>query len=206
MSDLATSYSPAADDHTSYISSSQSCLCAPKQWMAHTSPLCCPKQNSWSFHPSHSLPTSPQLWSSRVILGVHGGSLVKNLPAIQEMWRCGFNSWVRKIPWRRKWLPTPVFWEIPWTEEPGGLHSMGLQRVRHDLATEHQQIYLILCGSSPDSLKKVYTAHSAWDASPSSLCLIFTSLPGGVRCLLTMCHQSAPSFPLCSSHQAVMSC
>ena len=23
-------------------------------------------------------------------------------------------------------------WEIPWTEEPGGLRSMGLQRVRHD--------------------------------------------------------------------------
>ena len=24
-------------------------------------------------------------------------------------------------------------WEIPWTEEPGGLHSMGSQRVGHDL-------------------------------------------------------------------------
>ena len=23
-------------------------------------------------------------------------------------------------------------WEIPWTEEPGGLHSMGSQRVKHD--------------------------------------------------------------------------
>ena len=28
-------------------------------------------------------------------------------------------------------------WEIPWTEEPGGLQSMGLQRVRRDGATEH---------------------------------------------------------------------
>ena len=27
-------------------------------------------------------------------------------------------------------------WEIPWPEEPGGLQSMGLQRVGHDLATE----------------------------------------------------------------------
>ena len=26
-------------------------------------------------------------------------------------------------------------WEIPWTEEPGGLQSMGSQRIRHDLAT-----------------------------------------------------------------------
>ena len=25
-----------------------------------------------------------------------------------------------------------VAWKIPWTEEPGGLQSMGLQRVRHD--------------------------------------------------------------------------
>ena len=30
-------------------------------------------------------------------------------------------------------------WEIPWTEEPGGLQSMGLERVWHDLATKKQQ-------------------------------------------------------------------
>ena len=30
-------------------------------------------------------------------------------------------------------------WEIPWTEEPGGLQSMGLQNVGHNLATEQQQ-------------------------------------------------------------------
>ena len=47
----------------------------------------------------------------------------------------GFNPWVRKIPWRRAWQPTPVFLpgESPWTEEPGGLHRpWGLQRVGHD--------------------------------------------------------------------------
>ena len=27
-------------------------------------------------------------------------------------------------------------WEIPWTEEPSGPQSMGLQRVRHDLQTK----------------------------------------------------------------------
>ena len=42
--------------------------------------------------------------------------------------RCGFNPWVGKILWRRKWQPIPVFWEIPWTEEPGGLQSMESQR------------------------------------------------------------------------------
>ena len=30
-------------------------------------------------------------------------------------------------------------WKIPWTEEPGGLQSQRLQRVRHDLVTKQQQ-------------------------------------------------------------------
>ena len=30
-------------------------------------------------------------------------------------------------------------WEIPWTEEPGGLQCMALQRVRHDIVTKQQQ-------------------------------------------------------------------
>ena len=32
-----------------------------------------------------------------------------------------------------------LVWEIPWTEEPGRLLSMGLQRVGHDLATKQRQ-------------------------------------------------------------------
>ena len=32
-------------------------------------------------------------------------------------------------------------WKISWTEEPDGLQSMPLQRVRHDLATEQQGAY-----------------------------------------------------------------
>ena len=31
-------------------------------------------------------------------------------------------------------------WENPWVEEPGGLQSMGLQRVRHDLVTKQPQV------------------------------------------------------------------
>ena len=34
-------------------------------------------------------------------------------------------------------------WEIPWTEEPGGLQSMGSQRVGNDLATEHTLMWII---------------------------------------------------------------
>ena len=32
--------------------------------------------------------------------------MVKNLPAVKET---GFGPWVEKIPWRREWLPFPVF-------------------------------------------------------------------------------------------------
>ena len=45
--------------------------------------------------------------------------------------RCGFDPWVGRIFWRRKWQPTPVFLpgKIPWT---GRLPFMGLQRVGYD--------------------------------------------------------------------------
>ena len=60
---------------------------------------------------------------------------VKTLPAVRETW----DHWVGKIPYRGKWQPTPVFLpgESPWTEEPGGLHSTGSQRVGHDLSDSH---------------------------------------------------------------------
>ena len=64
------------------------------------------------------------------------GSVDKNLPGMQESDRdrTVFHPLVGKIPWSRKWQSTPVFLpgKIPWTEEPGKLQSMGLQRVRHD--------------------------------------------------------------------------
>ena len=39
-----------------------------------------------------------------------------------------------QIPWRRAWPPTSVFLagDSPWTEEAGGLQSIGLKRVGHD--------------------------------------------------------------------------
>ena len=46
----------------------------------------------------------------------------------------GFDPWVGKTPWRRAWQPTPVVLpgKSPWTEEPGRLQSIGLQRVGHN--------------------------------------------------------------------------
>ena len=34
-------------------------------------------------------------------------------------------------------------WRIPWTEEPGGLQSMGSQRVGHNIETEYASMYAL---------------------------------------------------------------
>ena len=36
-----------------------------------------------------------------------------------------------------------IAWEIPWTEEPGGIQSTRFQRVEHNLATKPQQQLLV---------------------------------------------------------------
>ena len=48
-------------------------------------------------------------------------------------------------------------WRIPWTEEPGRLQSMGLQRVRHDWATITQRTEGHPCKCLLASLSSVHT-------------------------------------------------
>ena len=51
--------------------------------------------------------------------------------------RPGFDSWVGKIPWRRKWHSSILAWRIPWTERGAWQASAhGVTTVGHDLATK----------------------------------------------------------------------
>ena len=60
---------------------------------------------------------------------------------IRRHGRQDFNSWVGKIPWSRKWQPTPVFLpKKPMDRGAWRAKSKGLQRVRHDWQTEHKHI------------------------------------------------------------------
>ena len=78
-----------------------------------------------------------------VIFGNYGniwlaGSVVKTPPASPGGARDVFDPCVGKIPWSRKWQPTPVFLpgkSMDREEKPSGLQSMGSQRVSH--MTEH---------------------------------------------------------------------
>ena len=89
--------------------------------------------------------------------GFPGGLVGKRI--CLQCGRPGFDPWVGKIPWRRAGKPTSVFWPgaPPWTEEPGGLQSMGSARVGHDWATklsiaQHStKIPLLLISEIPSS-------------------------------------------------------
>ena len=64
--------------------------------------------------------------------------MVKNLSVMQE-------TWVQSLGWEdplQKEMATHssiLVWEIPRTEEPGGLQSLWLQRVRHGRAIKYEQ-------------------------------------------------------------------
>ena len=63
--------------------------------------------------------------------GFLGGAVIKISPAVQK-------AWIRSLGWEdplEKEMATHssiLAWRIPWTEEPGGLQSMGSQGVGHN--------------------------------------------------------------------------
>ena len=60
--------------------------------------------------------------------------MVKNLPAVQETLAQILG---REDPLKKEMAThsSILAWRTPWTEEPGGVQSMGSQRVGHDRAT-----------------------------------------------------------------------
>ena len=66
-------------------------------------------------------------------MGFPGGSDSKE--SSYNVGDLGLDPWVGKIPWRREWKPSLIFLPGEWTEEPGGLQSMGSQRARHNWVT-----------------------------------------------------------------------
>ena len=116
----------------------------------------------WSFsvwriltHCSRLSGSSPSLWSCLWHLWIQWSTLF--LCIFHVIWDiCLYfliihiehnnKHWVGNIPWRRAWQPTPVFWpgESPWIEEPGGLQSMGSQRVGHAWETKCIIMFLSL--------------------------------------------------------------
>ena len=95
--------------------------------------------------------------------GVPGGSAVKNSPAMQETWFLGQEDPLEGMATHSSILA----WRILWTDVPGGLQSMGSQRVRHDWATQQ---YLI----TPAEITYTYVRSQArpWVLVEGSVVLI----------------------------------
>ena len=79
---------------------------------------------------------------SSLSIGFPGGSEAKNLPAKQEtqVWSLG-----QEDPLEKEMATHYIIlaWEIPWTEEPGGLWSIESQKSGHDLVTKQNEcLYL----------------------------------------------------------------
>ena len=88
--------------------------------------------------------------------------------------RYWFDPWVRKIPWKRARQPTPVF--LP-GESHGqrSLRFLGLQKVRHDLATEQQHLHLgpsqteaLYLGGEVSFFIQIHTIRKETDAEPKT--------------------------------------
>ena len=79
------------------------------------------------------------LWSKHSLSLCLRVSMVKNLPAMQQTW-----VWPQDqedpLEKEMETHSSILAWRIPWTEKPGRLQSMGLQRVKHDWATNTAHI------------------------------------------------------------------
>ena len=107
------------------------------------------------------------------------------------MWETWVLSLDCEIPWRRAWKPTPVFLpgESPQTEEPGGLQSMGSQRIRHNWATKHRGTKILQAmwwgqkneGKKNDSMISCYNTHVLYSLSCvwQTVCNLMDSSPAG---------------------------
>ena len=65
--------------------------------------------------------------------------MVKNSPVMQEM-QVQFLGWENAMEMEMATHSSILAWEIPWAERPGGLQSMGSQRVRHNLVTWYTHV------------------------------------------------------------------
>ena len=73
--------------------------------------------------------------------GFPDGLVVKSLPAMQETWAQSL-GWEGTLEEGMATHSSSFGWRIPWTEEPGGLQSIGSQRVGQNLACMHSNNHI----------------------------------------------------------------
>ena len=127
-----------------------------------------------------------------------GALVVKNLSTMQEPW---VQSLGQEYPLEQEMATHSSIpaWEIPWTEEPGGLQSLGSQRVRHNWVTNtytHHQFMTKrwlwpLCVHHSQGMCK--GGKNPFLVSKMGLHCIPNSLPGTPQSTFTLIHSHTPS-------------
>ena len=136
-------------------------------------------QKSWVLKSKHSWKSVTTVWHTAFIRRVHGNpsgacspiwgaslvtQMIKNLLAMQEaqVWSLGQKDSLEKGMATHSSI---LAWRISWTEELGGLQSMGSQRVRHDSVTNTQNTDI----SDGTTTQQVYLSLplKGWDATTS---------------------------------------
>ena len=163
---VAISFSNAGKGKVKVKSLSSVRLSATPWTAAHQAPpsMGFSRQECWSGVP---LP-SPQmvlvrsfLWLSNIplyICGLPHGSVVKNLSVMQETQEIRVLSLGQEDTMEEEMAThsSILGWKIPWTEEPGGLQSMGSQRVGCDQATKHTCVQYSIV-----SVYRIFFIHSS---------------------------------------------
>ena len=74
---------------------------------------------------------------------------------LSTMWETRVRSLGREDPLEKEMAihSSTIAWKIPWTEKPGSLQSVGLQRVRHNWATTHTNLGAHMSTGSGNGLK-----------------------------------------------------
>ena len=123
------------------------------------------------FH--YSLPASSYLYPSRFFSMGRPRSLSGKESTCQYR-RPGFDPWIRKIPWRRKWQPTPVFLpgESHGQRSLAGYSPWGRQRVRHDLATKQQQHIFSPYSCVPTHTEWLGISFKKWSHTWTDFCIL----------------------------------
>ena len=117
-------------------------------------------------------------------------------------------TWVWSLSWKdlEKGMATHssiLAWKTPWTEEPGGLQSRGLQRVRNHRVTEHAHMHIFCDINEREKNNSIYLSYSPKCSSliknvgsSSLVCLSSTPRASPLSSSCSFSHQH--SSPCCS--------
>ena len=128
--------------------------------------------------------------------------MVKNLPAMRKT-QVQSLGWHDPLEKEMATCSSILAWEIPWTEEPGRLQSMGLQRVGQDLVTKQKQQTIHSNVEALNPRSWWFWRCSLWEVIKTSKVMRVGPYDGLHVLKQKRRDQSPCSFPLCTQQEGI---